>query len=62
MTDIKEKKKKYEKLMNVGKTMLRENKYEDEKVNLEEDFYVHMWILIKKSLDLRKDVFIEMSS
>ncbi|SCP03582.1 conserved Plasmodium protein, unknown function [Plasmodium malariae] len=62
MTDIKEKKKKYEKLMNVGKTMLRENKYEDEKVNLEEDFYIHMWILIKKSLDLRKDVFIEMSS
>ncbi|SPJ11496.1 conserved Plasmodium protein, unknown function [Plasmodium sp. DRC-Itaito] len=60
--DIKHKKKKYEIILNVNKDLLKKNKFHDDKIICENDFYIHMWILIKKSLDLKKDVFIEMSS
>ncbi|KJP88768.1 hypothetical protein AK88_01649 [Plasmodium fragile] len=60
--DIKGKKAKYRKLMNIGMRVAGERKFEDEGSNDEKDFYLHMWILIKKSLDVKKDVFIEMGS
>ncbi|CRG96936.1 conserved Plasmodium protein, unknown function [Plasmodium gallinaceum] len=60
--EIKEKKRKYEKVLNINKSQLRNIKFEEKKIISDNDFYVHMWILIKKSLDLKKDIFIEMSS
>ncbi|ETW35350.1 hypothetical protein PFTANZ_03934 [Plasmodium falciparum Tanzania (2000708)] len=48
--------------LKILKKKLKKNKFQDEKIICENDFYIHMWILIKKSLDLKKDVFIEMSS
>ncbi|SCQ17111.1 conserved Plasmodium protein, unknown function [Plasmodium ovale] len=63
VTDIEEKKKKYDQLRNIHKRLLKENKTEiEEETGFENDFYIHMWILIKKSLDVKKDIFIEMSS
>ncbi|ETW17546.1 hypothetical protein PFFVO_03564 [Plasmodium falciparum Vietnam Oak-Knoll (FVO)] len=51
-----------QKIPTIYKLQLKKNKFQDEKIICENDFYIHMWILIKKSLDLKKDVFIEMSS
>ncbi|CRH02721.1 conserved Plasmodium protein, unknown function [Plasmodium relictum] len=62
MTEIKEKKKKYKKILKVNQSPLRNIEFEEKQIISENDFYVHMWILIKKSLDLKKDIFIEMSS
>ncbi|GAB69127.1 hypothetical protein PCYB_145550, partial [Plasmodium cynomolgi strain B] len=59
LLDIKGKKAKYRKLMKIG---AGERKFEDDGSNDEKDLYLHMWILIKKSLDVKKDVFIEMGS
>ncbi|SBT01195.1 conserved Plasmodium protein, unknown function, partial [Plasmodium ovale curtisi] len=53
VTDIEEKKKKYDQLRNIHKRLLKENKTEiEEETGFENDFYIHMWILIKKSLDI----------
>eukprot|EP00366_Plasmodium_knowlesi_P004873 XP_002262371.1 hypothetical protein, conserved in Plasmodium species [Plasmodium knowlesi strain H] len=60
--DIQEKKAKYRKLMNIGVRSEGKRKFEDEGSNEEKDLYLHMWILIKKSLDVKKDMFIEMGS
>ncbi|EUD66015.1 hypothetical protein C922_03485 [Plasmodium inui San Antonio 1] len=62
LLDIKGKKAKYRKLMNMGVRAAEERKFEDDGSNDEKDLYLHMWILIKKSLDVKKDVFIEMGS
>ncbi|VWU49066.1 conserved protein, unknown function, partial [Hepatocystis sp. ex Piliocolobus tephrosceles] len=60
--DIKDKKKKYEQLMGTQKILLTKNTFEKDRTYLEKDVYIHMWILIKKSLDLEKDIFIEMAT
>ncbi|GAW83675.1 hypothetical protein, conserved [Plasmodium gonderi] len=59
--DIKGKKAKYRELMNIGKRS-KESKFEDDEPENKKDRYIHMWVLIKKSLDVKKDVFIEMCS
>ncbi|KMZ96687.1 hypothetical protein PVNG_02706 [Plasmodium vivax North Korean] len=60
--DIKGKKAKYWKAMNMGVRAAGERKFEDDGPSEEMDLYLHMWILIKKSLDVKKDVFVEMGS
>ncbi|CXJ23987.1 conserved Plasmodium protein, unknown function [Plasmodium berghei] len=60
--DIREKKKKYKSVLNIYKGWINEDTFKDDTPEYENDFYVHMWILIKKSLDVDKDIFIEVSS
>ncbi|CAD2114109.1 conserved Plasmodium protein, unknown function [Plasmodium vinckei petteri] len=60
--DISEKKKKYKSVLGIYKGWINEDTFKDDTTEYENDFYTHIWILIKKSLDVDKDIFIEVSS
>lgn len=62
--EINDKKEKYKRLLNINRYLYNFTEWETSgKRNYKKtDCYIHAWVLIKKSLDVENDIFIEVST